>query len=439
MDPDSLLVGTEKSDSRDHADNSLEAATTLVEQLLEGYQGQLSVQLWDESRVVGSVDSPCTLKITAPSVLKRLITSRSLETLVEDYLEGRLKVLGDLGALFDAAPHFEHLRLGLAKKLQLMRHAMKLPGESHWRQGQASRANNSTRSIQSHYDVGNDFYRLWLDPQMIYSCAYFRDQDQSLTSAQEDKLDHICRKLMLEPGDRLLDIGCGWGGLARWTAKHYGAKVLGITLSRQQCEYAKARVESEGLEEQVDIRLMDYRDLPERAEFDRVVSVGMFEHIGLNNFPGYFSKVAGVLKPGGLFLNHGITSDHRWHKTPLTSFINRYIFPDGELTRISEVVDAMESAGWEILDVEGMRRHYAQTLRHWVQALEDHEAEAVETAGEKTFRLWRLYMAGCAHYFDEGSIGIYQVQAVRRRDADFQQPWRRSYLYTPAAQQEGRS
>jgi len=263
----------------------------------------------------------------------------------------------------------------------------------------------------------------------VYSCAYFRSADQSLADAQQDKLDYLCRKLRLQPGQTLLDIGCGWGALAMWAARHYGVQVHGITLSQEQQKLAQERVRAAGLEEKVRIELLDYRNLPDHAQYDRVVSVGMFEHVGINNFPTYFGTVRRVLKPDGLFLNHGITSDTGWERSPLTRFMNRYIFPDGELARISDVSDAMEQAGFEPLDVESLRRHYALTLRHWVSALEAGRDEAIEHSSEVTYRLWRLYMAGCAFYFDEGSIGLYQVLAGQQHQLQ-PVPLRRDDLYT---------
>ena len=241
--------------------------------------------------------------------------------------------------------------------------------------------------------------------------AYFQDADQTLAGAQQDKLDYICRKLRLKPGQKLLDIGCGWGALVRWAARRYGVQAHGITLSEEQHQYALQLIRAEGLEEQVTVELRDYRSLPDQARYDRVVSVGMFEHIGLKNFEVYFSTIKRVLKHGGLFLNHGISNDTGWQRTPITRFINRYIFPDGELARISDVVSAMETAGFELLDVESLRRHYALTLRHWVRSMETHKDQAVRVAGEKIYRLWRLYMAGSAWYFEEGSLSVYQALA----------------------------
>jgi cyclopropane-fatty-acyl-phospholipid synthase len=213
-----------------------------------------------------------------------------------------------------------------------------------------------------------------------------------------------------------LDIGCGWGALVIWAARNYGARAHGITLSEQQYQYAKDRIQREGLEGQVTVELRDYRDLPEDARYDRIVSVGMFEHIGVANFPRYFNIIKRALKPDGLFLNHGITNDTGWQDTPITRFINNYVFPDGELTRIGTVINAMEKAGFEVVDVEGLRRHYALTLRAWVQSLEANREKAVAMVGEASYRVWRLYMSGSAHYFDEGSINVFQVLAGHDRE-----------------------
>ena len=232
-------------------------------------------------------------------------------------------------------------------------------------------------------------------------------------------------------GQTLLDIGCGWGALALWAARHYGVQVRGITLSLEQQQLAQARIHAAGLEDQVRIELLDYRDLDTKTLYDRVISVGMFEHIGIKNYPLYFGTVRRVLKPDGLFLNHGITSENGWQRTPLTRFMNQYIFPDGELARISDVASAMERAGFEIVDVESLRRHYALTLRHWVRALESKRNEVIKQSSKTTYRLWRLYMAGCAWYFDEGSIGIHQVLAGRRHSS-LPVPLRRDDLYTRA-------
>ena len=412
-------------------DNTIESAREVVQILMRGYSGPLAVRLWDRSLAAGSEAALCTLHIRSASILKPLIIGRDIIVLVEDFLAGRIELEGDLESLFDATRHFECLSLSPAEKLHLFRLALQLPGSFLRLPTRGSRSANNRSAIRHHYDVGNAFYKLWLDSEMVYSCAYFADSDQPLAQAQQDKLDYLCRKLQLKPGQVLLDIGCGWGGLACWAAGHYGVSVHGITLSEQQWLFANEKIDREGLSDRVKIELRDFRELDSSACYDRIVSVGMFEHIGVANFPAYFARIRRLLRPGGIFLNHGITNDRRWEKTPLTRFINHYIFPDGELTRISDVLDAMEQARFEVVDVEGLRRHYAMTLRHWVKALEHRASEAKASVGEATYQLWRLYMSGCAHYFDQGSLGIYQVVGVRQQDRHYHQPLRRDYLYHP--------
>jgi cyclopropane-fatty-acyl-phospholipid synthase len=270
-------------------------------------------------------------------------------------------------------------------------------------------------AIAFHYDVSNNFYRLWLDEQMVYSCAYFESTEDSLDQAQRNKLDHICRKLRLRRGERFLDIGCGWGALVCWAAKHYGVRALGVTLSRNQLEYAQQAIREQGLEDCVTVELRDYRDVGGNAVFDKIVSVGMFEHVGLKNLPLYFNTAHRLLAPGGLFLNHGITHDEEgWGKTLATKFINRYVFPDGELDTVSNVQRVMERSGFEIQDVEALRPHYALTLRHWVERLEQHRNEALRHITESVYRIWLLYMAACALHFENGDVGVYQILASKK-------------------------
>jgi cyclopropane-fatty-acyl-phospholipid synthase len=284
--------------------------------------------------------------------------------------------------------------------------------------------------------VSNDFYGLWLDAERVYSCAYFESPDQSLHEAQRNKLDHICRKLRLQPGERLLDIGCGWGALVCWAAREHGVRAHGITLSERQLEFARARVRAEGLEDLVTIELRDYRDLDDAAVYDKVSSIGMFEHVGLANLAGYYAVVRRVLRPGGLFLNHGITHDEEgWNRTVATEFINRYVFPDGELDCVSNIQLGMERGGFEILDVEGLRPHYAMTLRHWVSRLELRREEALQHVDEATYRVWRLYMAACALEFEAGGTGIYQILASNRSGGEWPVPLTRRDLYAVEARQ----
>ena len=271
-----------------------------------------------------------------------------------------------------------------------------------------------SKAVRSHYDVGDDFFGLWLDPRRVYSCAYYRRADDTLEIAQEQKLDHICRKLRLAAGERFLDIGCGWGALVMWAAERYGAQALGVTLSRNQHEFARARIRELGLEGRCEVRLLDYRDVPEEPSFDKIASVGMFEHVGRGNLEPYFGKIARLLRPGGLMLNHGITLGalrQRELGSGIGEFIDRYVFPGGELAHISVVMEAISSQGLECWDVESLRPHYARTLWHWVERLEASRVAARAAVGERLYRVWRIYMAGSAHGFERGWMSVYQVLA----------------------------
>ncbi|MDQ7011099.1 MAG: class I SAM-dependent methyltransferase [Mariprofundaceae bacterium] len=405
------LYFNEVSDSVQQFRSQIDTGRSIVSRILDGYAGCVAVQLWDGSLAVGKEDADCRLVFHHPGVLRDLILRRDLDRLAGFYLAGQIDVVGDMEELFTLVPHLSALQLSWRERWRLMSQAMRLPIAHPSVDRRRIKHDNCRDAIAHHYDVGNDFYRLWLDPEMVYSCAYFLHRNASLAEAQRNKLDYICRKLRLSPGQALLDIGCGWGALAIWAARFYGARVHGITLSKAQYHFARQRVEKEGLSDQVRIELRDYRDLPQDARYDRVVSVGMFEHIGIRNFPAYFSRVKRVLRPSGLFLNHGISNAAGWRRTPLTRFINRYIFPDGELTSIGKTSQAMEEAGFELIDVEALRRHYALTLRHWVKALVEKEQQAASLTSEKSCRLWKLYMAGCAYFFDAGEINVYQVLA----------------------------
>ncbi len=409
-------------------------AQNIISSLLNNYQGATAIRLWDGHELYRGPNTRCALVFNRPGALRELLLKRDLVKLAEAYLGGEIDAEGELEALFELAPTLQKLHLPLHELLPLLTRALRLPsaverGAARQKRAQRAARHNGRASIAHHYDVSNDFYRLWLDPQMIYSCAYFKDEQQSLADAQCDKLEHICRKLRLQPGQQLLDIGCGWGALVIWAAQHHGVHSHGITLSEQQYDFAQQRIRDLGLQDRVSVELRDYRDLSEDKQYDRIVSVGMFEHVGVDNFPRYFGKVKSLLKPGGLFLNHGITNDTGWIDTPITQFINRYVFPDGELARISDVSLAMEQAGFEILDVESLRRHYAMTLRHWIKSLEQNREAVIAESSEATYRLWRLYMAGSAYYFDDGSLNIYQLLTGHMYSGQMSVPLRRDDLY----------
>jgi cyclopropane-fatty-acyl-phospholipid synthase len=298
-------------------------------------------------------------------------------------------------------------------------------------------------AIQYHYDVGNAFYSLWLDRNLQYSCGYFPTGAENLDTAQERKLEHICRKLRLKEGERMLDIGCGWGGLAIYAARHYGVDVLGVTLSQNQKAYADEWIAREGFREWVTVKGMDYRDLGDES-FDKIVSVGMFEHVGSSHLPEYFSQVHRLLKPGGLFLNQGIS---RRAGTDAVqggfvqrriigrgAFQQRYIFPDGELTPVSEVNVLAEQAGFEVRDVENLREHYALTLRQWVKRLMEQREEAIQVSDEVTFHTWQLYMSASAYGFESGNINTYQTLLAKMNEGNSNIPLSRADLYLSADQ-----
>jgi cyclopropane-fatty-acyl-phospholipid synthase len=430
---DSNLLDPTRSICTTDRDRNIVAGRRILQELLGDYRGPVAIRLWNGETVIGPHDAPCTLVFCNARALRDLVFYQDLVRLAEVHLSGDIEVEGDIETLFSLTEYLSGTNWSPRQKFLALWHAFRLPSQRLDDTPRGARADQSAKrngksSIAHHYDVSNDFYRLWLDPEMVYSCAYFSDEGQTLGEAQRDKLDYICRKLRLFPGLRMLDIGCGWGALVIWAARHYGVTAHGITLSEEQYRFARERVRAEGLEEQVKVELRDYRDLDSERGYDRIVSVGMFEHIGVKNFPVYFGRVNSLLKPDGLFLNHGITNDTGWQPTPITRFINRYIFPDGELARISNVNDAMENAGFELLDVESLRRHYALTLRRWVQRLESNRDEAIRYSSDTTYRLWRLYMAGSAYYFQEGSTNVYQVLAGHAK-ATPPVPLRRDDLY----------
>ena len=419
----------------------------VVERVFQGYTGSLGLRLWDGLAISLGRDKPAaTIIVHTAKALRELAWWPDPLRLAQAYCFGEIDVEGDLYGLLKQRTHLQSLTVTMRDRLSLFSAALSTGSDSalvrrdnasvRWSQSLqslVSRKHSKTHNreaIAFHYDVSNAFYRLWLDEQMLYSCAYFNDPGETLDQAQRNKLDHICRKLRLKPGEQLLDIGCGWGALICWAAQHYGVRAHGITLSRAQYEYTKTTIRDLGIENQVSVELRDYRDMPDDATFDKVSSIGMFEHVGLKNLPAYFRAVRRVLKPGGLFLNHGITDNEEGKlKTVGTEFIKRYVFPDGELDNVSNVQRVMERIGFEICDVEALRPHYALTLRHWVRRLEAQQKEARAHVSEATYRVWRLYMAGCAVQFEQGAIGVYQILAANRQDGLVDLPLTRHDIY----------
>jgi cyclopropane-fatty-acyl-phospholipid synthase len=346
-----------------------------------------------------------------------MFTSLNELGLAEAYLYDDFNVEGDLEHVFGLGDELIKASTSVSTKLRIGRMILGLPaGDDHQEdQRGAARLSGEAHSIERdrlaisyHYDVSNEFYGLWLDQNMVYSCAYFNDEGENLDSAQDRKLDYICRKLRLEPGQRLLDIGCGWGGLVRHAVENYGVQALGITLSSPQVELANQRLAAAGLEQKAQVELLDYREIEDKEGFDALVSVGMFEHVGAALLGTYFRKAMEILKPGGVFLNHGIATKATIKRRKGPTFTQCYVFPDGELTPVSVSLEAAEEAGFEVRDVESLREHYALTLRHWVRRLEAAHEKALDFVAEPTYRVWRLFMSASAYGFSAGTLNVYQ-------------------------------
>jgi cyclopropane-fatty-acyl-phospholipid synthase len=436
------------------------AALPTVRAVLEDLFGppfwrSFAVRFWD-----GTVEGPAgghelrfTLTLRRPGALRRMLLPPTDLALGEAYLRDDFDVEGDLEEATGLA-ELVAARLRSPRLLaRLVRRLRTLPsddllqddGTRESRPHLAGRRHSRGRdavAVRSHYDVGNDFYALWLDRRMVYSCAYFEAGEEDIDAAQEAKLDYICRKLRLKPEETLLDVGCGWGSLVVHAAERYGVRAVGITLSEPQAALARRRIAAAGLTDRCRVEVQDYRDLPRGVGFDKVVSVGMFEHVGRARLPAYFAQAYRLTRPGGLFLNHGIVT-LSLPSAPVravarvlatrTSFIERHVFPDGELVGPAEVLRFAEAAGFETRDVESLREHYALTLRRWGQRLEARHEEAARLAGEQTYRVWRLYMAASARSFATGRIGIVQALFCRMNDTGLcDLPLTRKDLYHPA-------
>jgi cyclopropane-fatty-acyl-phospholipid synthase len=438
------------------------AHATAICALLFGAAGsrRFDVRYWD-----GSVEhaalrpAPFTFVVARPGALRRMLLPPNELTIIEAALSGDVDIDGDMESAMWLGDGINERLRSPRTLLALVRHLRALPREdaeyavrthraSHTveRVGAAHEPERDRAAIRYHYDVGNDFYALWLDRQMLYSCAYFaRGDDPSgeLDDAQTAKLDLICRKLRLAPGQRLLDVGCGWGALIMHAAKHYGVTALGITLSDAQAALARERIAAAGLTDLCTVEIRDYRALQDVPPFDRIASVGMVEHVGVENLPTYFASLFGALRPGGLLLNHGIVSvaaarpRGRWdwlerRLWKRDAFIHQYVFPDGRLGPVSAVIAGAEQVGFETRDLESLREHYALTLRAWLTRLQRHAAEAIALTDVRTYRTWRFYMAGSAFGFSSGRLNIVQT-LFAKPDADGRShlPLRRAHMIEP--------
>jgi cyclopropane-fatty-acyl-phospholipid synthase len=380
--------------------------------------GSLAVRLWDGTRWPDDAPRAVTLVLKHPGALRAMFSVGSELALSEAYLYDDFDIEGVVENAFDLVDALAKRTSGWRRKLSVFADLRRLPPAGSHRSGRRGPARLSGRqhsverdreAVRYHYDVSNDFYRLFLDSRMVYSCGYFETAATDLDHAQLRKLDMICRKLRLRPGMRILDVGCGWGGLVLHAAQAYGVDATGITLSAPQVELANQRIAAAGMNGSCRVELLDYREVKEDQGYDALVSVGMFEHVGQKMLPGYFEKAARLLKRGGVFLNHGIASratDPAWHGP---NFSDTYVFPDGETVPINATLRAAEEAGFEVRDVESLREHYALTLRHWVRRLEDGHDQALRYVDEPTYRVWRLYMSGSAHGFRSRRLNVYQA------------------------------
>ncbi len=386
--------------------------------VLQSLHLPLRLRLWDGHEFDLGPQPQVTIMLKDPGLISQL-THPGLDDLGSAFVEGKLELEGAMSEVIRLCD-------------QLSEALLKDEEEALPVRSEHDKATDAA-AISYHYDLSNEFYQLWLDRDMAYSCGYFKTPEDSLDQAQQNKFDHLCRKLRLQPGDYLLDVGCGWGGLARFAAREYGARVFGITLSKEQLKLGRERVAAEGLEKQVDLQILDYRDLPQDGRFDKVVSVGMFEHVGHANLQLYCQRLFGAVREGGLVMNHGITAKHtdgRPVGRGAGNFIERYVFPHGELPHLSMISGFVSEAGLEVVDVESLRLHYARTLKFWSDNLEGNLDKAAAMVPEKALRIWRLYLAGCSYAFSRGWINLHQILAVKpKADGSHDLPLTREDLY----------
>ncbi|MFA4964417.1 MAG: cyclopropane-fatty-acyl-phospholipid synthase family protein [Thermoleophilia bacterium] len=416
-----------------------EALSSLIHHLCGG-EPPLRIRLWDGSALGGAAGPDATgprgdptsgdgaaLVISSPMALRRILWQPNELGLSRAYVAGEIDVEGDIWSLFTLQAllspadrpggwraYLEGGRrlFAAARAAGALGPPLQPPPEEARLRGPLHSRSRDAQGVAHHYDVSNEFYRLILGETMTYSCAYFSTPDTPLADAQRAKYDLVCRKLGLRPGMRLLDVGCGWGGMAVHAAEHYGVRAVGVTLSRRQVEYARAAVAATGLDDRVEIRLQDYRDVTD-GPFDAVSSIGMVEHVGASRLAEYFACLHALLRRGGRLLNHGICRPRGSRGLGRHSFVGRYVFPDGELHEVGIIAQAMQARGLEVRDTHSLREHYALTLRHWVRNLEENWDEAVRIAGAGRARVWRLYMAGSAENFARGQLTVHQLLAVR--------------------------
>jgi cyclopropane-fatty-acyl-phospholipid synthase len=435
---------TQMTNEVDAVDGAATKAMEIFHLLLQDYHPRdFAISFWDGSRwPAENGTARFTLIVRHPDALRRMLKPNANDlSLSEAYISGDLEVEGDLEAAMPVANYLVGRNWPAVTMLRIGKSLLRLPRlDRLWRKdtqpaklsGQLHSMERDRQAVAYHYDVSNDFYALWLDEQMVYSCAYFATADEALETAQARKLDYLCRKLRLRPGERLLDIGCGWGGLVIHAARKYGVNALGITLSKKQAELANERIERAGLQKRCRVEVSDYRDLKETGAFEKIVSVGMFEHVGESQLPLYFQHVWQLLCPGGVFLNHGIANRPSDPNPKGSTFQNRYVFPDGELVPINVTLRCAEEAGFEVRDVESLREHYVLTLRHWARRLELHREEALRLINEPTYRVWRLFLPGSAYGFAAGLLNVFQAVLLKPEEGRSGFPLTRADWYREA-------
>lgn len=443
------------------ANSVLDQTCNLLERIFPSPRN-FSINLWGMAEIPADGDPEFSLVLNHPGALRRMFSPPVELSAGEAYIYGDFDIEGDIYAFYNLLDILLSHNFSPREATRLVTDIQRLPksGPEHEivRQpanlrGQVHSRQRDLEAIRFHYNVGNKFYSLWLDHLMQYSCGYFPTGNEDLDTAQENKIEHICRKLRLKPGEKLLDIGCGWGGLAITAAKNYGVKAVGVTISDEQVAYAQDKIASMSLGDQVSIEMRDYRDL-EHESFDKIVSVGMFEHVGRTHLPEYFSQVYQLLKPAGLFLNHGIARggqpadldllkglNNRQRPNAVQAYFERkvlgagsfsqhYIFPDGELVPVSEANLIAEASGFEVRDLENLREHYALTLRNWVHRLEEHQVEATALVSESVYRTWRLFMSFSAVQFERADIGVCQSLLAKPVKGNVSLPMSREDIYS---------
>ncbi|MGC2110519.1 MAG: cyclopropane-fatty-acyl-phospholipid synthase family protein [Candidatus Korobacteraceae bacterium] len=417
-------------------DRAIDISIQLLDILTADYpRRNFAVRFWNDESWGNTDDPRFTMVLKHPGALRQMLLGANQVTLGEAFIYDDFDVEGDIEAAFEFSDWLFAHRLELGEKLRLAGLVLKLPHNGHHGEfsephlhGLVHSKRRDREAVTYHYNLSNDFYSLWLDRRMVYSCAYFEQGDEDIDAAQERKLDYLCRKLRLRRGDRLLDIGCGWGGLILHAAEKFGVHALGVTLSEPQAELARARIAQAGLSERCEVRMCDYRDLGASSGYDKIVSVGMFEHVGESCLQEYFEHVWKLLRSGGVFLNHGIATSALYRRKG-PSFIDKYVFPDGGLVPVNTTLRIAEACGFEVRDVESLREHYARTLRHWVQRLEARCEETKQITNETIYRIWRIYMAGCAHAFAVGRVNVYQVLFSKPEHGETHLPMTRADWY----------